>query len=114
MGYKSHYAAVRNGVNVEGGLLGNINVDITVTDQNKGIEMTSFDFIIQDSLTGDELILDEFALNLYDFDVNIKQNLNERACINLHEFYPEHSVMPEGKVTTTTEDKKDCNGNPHP
>jgi hypothetical protein len=76
--------------------------------------MTNFDFIIQDSLTGDELMLDEFALNLYDLDVNKQQNLNERVCVSLHEFYPEHSVMPEGDVKATQSDDKDCNGKPHP
>jgi hypothetical protein len=89
--YKTIFAKERNGVL---GQLGNINVDVEVTAQNKGIQMTEFDFSFRDSITDDEIVLDDFRMSFYDFDVNKAQNLHERVCIANDQFDPFTSTLP--------------------
>merc|ERR1712151_1403373 len=112
--YKSRQAAERNGAQEGSRAIGNINIDVPASTANKGIEMTKFIFTIQDSLTGDELVLDNFDLYLYDLDVNKQLDLHERACINLDQIDSKASVLPaqDGDVTVVQLDDLDCQNQP--
>jgi len=106
--YKSVFADVRNGPN---GKLGEINIDVPVTASNSGLVMTTFDFEIQDSITGDALVLDEYFVSFYDLDVNKAQNLHERICIDFNEFDESKSSLPRGgDVKIVQSDLKNCAG----
>merc|ERR1712048_1418232 len=106
--YKSIYADVRNGPN---GKLGEINIDVPVTASNGGLVMTTFEFEIQDSITGDPLVMDEYFVSFFDLDVNKQMNLHERICIDFDQFDEDKSTLPKGgDVKVTTSDLKTCDG----
>merc|ERR1712032_1758627 len=106
--YKSIFADVRNGAN---GKLGEINIDVPVTKSNNGLEMTTFNFEIHDSITGDRLVLDEYFVSFYDLDVNKAMNLHEQICINFDQFDESKSSLPKGgDVKVTQSDFKNCAG----
>merc|ERR1712032_196308 len=106
--YKSIFADVRNGPN---GKLGEINIDVPVTASNNGLQMTTFEFEIRDSITGDPLVMDEYFVSFYDLDVNKAMNLHERICINGDQFDSKKSSLPSGgDVKVTRSDLKNCAG----
>jgi len=97
-----------NGVSGE---LGIINVGSIVTSENNGIQMTDITFTVEDSFTGDEIILDNYAMSFLDFDVNRARNLNERLCINLDAIDESLSVFPPTTSDVTAEQSQvGCNG----
>jgi hypothetical protein len=108
--YLSNFAEIRNGLSAAGSSLGNINIDVDVTNtNNKG--MTDFRFTIQDSLTGDEMVLDQFEFQFFDFDVNKQENLKELVCMNLDQFDLKSSSLPSNsQVKLEQSDTKDCAG----
>jgi len=109
--YLSNFAPIRNGLSSAGSSLGNINIDVDVTNTNNGLGMTKFLFAIQDSLTGDELVLEEFEFQFFDFDVNKKQTLHELVCMDLDQFDAKSSALPSNsQVKLVKSDTKDCAG----
>merc|ERR1712150_397788 len=72
----------KNGVS---GQLGNINIDVDVTAQNKGFEQTEFEFSLQDSSTKAEVSLDKWEFTVYDMDVNKREQLHEILCFKMDE-----------------------------
>jgi hypothetical protein len=91
--YKSIFADTRNGVS---GKLGNINIDVPVTDKNNGVEMTTFVFTVQDSLSGDEIALDNYKMSFFDLDINKAENLHEQLCIDKDQFSQSVPFLPQG------------------
>merc|ERR1712048_716431 len=91
--YKSIFADIRNGVS---GKLGNINIDVPVTDKNNGVEMTTFVFTVQDSLSGDEIALDNYKMSFFDLDINKAENLHELLCIDKDQFSQSVPILPQG------------------
>jgi len=109
--YLSNFADIRNGLSAKDSSLGNINIDCDVTKTNKGYGMTKFMFKIQNSLTGDELVLDRFEFQFFDFDVNKKQTLHELVCMDHDQFDAKSSTLPSNdQVKLTESDTKDCQG----
>jgi len=92
------------------GNLGEINIDVPVTANNGGVEMTDFIFTIQDSLTGVELALNDFEVTFFDFDVNKAQTLHERLCINNDQFDRSRSSFPSSDVRVSESKSLDCEG----
>jgi len=112
--YLSIFADVRNGLSAAGSSLGNINMDVEVTNLNGGMGQTDFAFTIQDSLTGDDIVLEDFEFRFYDFDVNKAENLHEFICVNNDEIDTDESTLPKASdFKVTAEDKKGCDGKPH-
>merc|ERR1712048_440032 len=105
--YTSSFAEIRNGVS---GKLGNINFEVTVTPENNGVQMTDVVFAIQDSLTGEEVVLDKYEMDFYDFDVNKHQTLSERLCINRDQFDMSQSHLPSDGDVKVSNSNSDCDG----
>merc|ERR1712048_305910 len=105
--YTSSFAEIRNGVS---GKLGNINFEVTVTPENNGVQMTDVVFAIQDSLTGEEVVLDKYEMDFYDFDVNKHQTASERLCINRDQFDLSQSRLPSDGDVKVSNSNSDCDG----
>jgi hypothetical protein len=109
--YVSIFADIRNGLSAAGSSLGNINIDVDVTNTNNGLETTQFVFTIQDSLTGDEMVLDQYEFQFFDFDVNKRESLHELVCMDLDQFDAKSSTLPSNaQVKLTQSDTKNCAG----
>jgi len=97
-------------VNGAFGELGAINVEVEVTAENKGEQMTEFIFSLEDSLTGQPITLDNYEMSFFDFDVNKRNNLHELVCIKRDQFNETQSVFPPktGDVTVSISNTSDC------
>ena len=92
------------------GKLGTINVEVVVTAENNGEQMTEFIFTIEDSLTGEAITLDDYEMSFFDFDVNKQNNLHELVCFARDQFDETKSVYPPetGDVDVSISNTSDC------